>query len=93
VEDIRKALWIFLGIDEEIQFPSFPQDLIYGVLSMGIHLPVIQRVFISNEMDSTMRDFTKALALRSKVFFELYQEEEAAAGEALLSNDNNINSF
>jgi len=78
---IRTRLWEKLGIEESIEMPFFHEDLLYGIISAGVHQPNIIAVYISNMIDDKFVNFITHLAQRKKLPVEVFIEEAAASGE------------
>jgi len=80
-EDAKVEIWTFLGIDVAVDFPSFPQDLIYGMLSEGIHLPALKEIFVPSSVSRELGLFYQMIAVRAKVPVVSYSVVEAYEGE------------
>lgn len=84
---VRQRVWQLLDIAENVQIPVFPNDILYGVLSMGIHLPIIDYMTLSEQVDPAFATFLRVLAGRQNLSIQTYVEEHAAAGETLIAGE------
>lgn len=87
IAEARKVVWENMGIDQAVNVPKFPSDLIYGLISLGIHSPVVFAVYVSDKMDQKLTDFFKFVSARSQLVIDLYNEEAASAGEDLVASE------
>ena len=88
---LRPQFWTYLNIGEDIIFPIFPDDqLFYGVLSMGVHLPIIKTIYISDLSSSQIKKFFVDLADLFKVKAEIFDEMDASYGQDLENRTANM---
>ena len=80
VAEVQKAVWEKLNIPENIEFPIFPNEVLYGRLSDPTHLPPnLRAIFISNKADPGYKQFLSFIVSNYKLQIEEYSEENAAA--------------
>ena len=80
IAEVRKAIWEKLNIPENVEFPIFPNEVLYGRLSDPTHLPPnLKAIFISNKVEAAYKQFFIFIVANYKLHVEEYSEEEAAA--------------
>jgi len=62
-ENLRKAVWKSIGINEDVLLPSFRQVLLYPILSSSVHQQGITKVYIQSDMDPTLIKFFESICV------------------------------
>jgi hypothetical protein len=86
IAEVRKAIWKKLNIPENIEYPMFPNEVLYGRLSDPTHFPSnLRAILISNKADPAYKEFFSFVVFKYKLQVEEYSEEEAAAAAEKLN--------
>jgi len=62
-ENLRKAVWKSIGINEDVLLPSFRQVLLYPILSSSVHQLGITKVYLQSDMDPTLIKFFESICV------------------------------
>ena len=76
-EDVRREVWKEFKFSDDVVFPTFSNNLLYGQISELIHLPVVNKLLVSDLSDESDITFYRTLAHRQKKPFELFDEMAA----------------
>ena len=61
-EEARKLVWNHLEIPDDVLYPSFPNEVLYGLLSDNLHaMPMVRDIFIRYDHDSHVIEFLKII--------------------------------
>jgi hypothetical protein len=85
---IRQLLWEELEIPKNVEFPIFPSEILYGILSERTHVPpLLREVFVPSNAENEYKVFFKHLASNYNLRLQEFSEEEASAAAAIFDND------
>lgn len=76
---VQEAVWESFGFDRNMPLPTFPDQVLYGVLSEVYHNPGSRSIVISNMADDSYVQFFNALANYTRRTIQFYDEESAAS--------------
>jgi len=74
-----------LKLPEDVVYPSFPNDILYGYLSLDIHNPSVRELIVASTADAELKRFVDLLAQRNRVKWTEYDAVDAAVGKNVLS--------
>ena len=74
-----------LELPQDLVYPSFPNDILYGYLSLDIHNPSVRELIVASTADAELKRFVAALAQRNNVKWTEYDAVDAAVGKDVLS--------
>jgi hypothetical protein len=70
----KDAVWDTFGFDQSCDYPSFPGDILYGLLSERIHGPNLTAIYLRSEKDRKHACFFEDIGRLVKKEIEIVDE-------------------
>jgi hypothetical protein len=83
ISAIKDAVWATFGMNTSVPYPTFREQLLFGVLSSAVHRPEYGNIPVSDLADLAYREFFEELG---KVFGRqviMFSDVDASTGEDL----------